>query len=110
MASLTGRVEHQCTCPICRAHRYSAVAKEHRAINRVLLALNEKSRRRFVGLLALQWGRGSVVRLNLITGLSHPTIRRGRHEVQGTERSQARDRVRQAGGGQPKAEKNSRAS
>jgi hypothetical protein len=76
-----GRVEHVCVCAICRDHPYSVTVKEHRAINRVLVTLNEKSRRRFVGLLALQWGRGSIERLSEITGLSRPNIRRGRAEV-----------------------------
>jgi hypothetical protein len=58
-------------------------------------------------LLALQWGRGSLARLGEITGLSHPTIRRGRVEVQQVERSGERGRVRKAGAGRPRAEKNS---
>lgn len=106
----TKRVDHQCTCLSCQAHSHSAAAKEHRAINRVLMALNEKSRRRFAGLLALQWGHGGVERLNQITGLSHPTIRRGRAEVQRVERRTERGRVRRAGAGQPAVEKNIPAS
>jgi len=104
------RADHKCTCLTCQAHPHSAVSKEHRAINRVLLALNEKSRRRFAGLLALQWGHGGVERLNQITGLSHPTIRRGRDEVQRVERRTERSRIRQAGAGQPAVEKNIPAS
>lgn len=104
------RIEHQCICLTCRAHPYSAVAKEHRAINRVLMMLNEKSRRRFAGLLALQWGRGGVERLHRITGLSHPTIRRGRAEVQKAEQRTAQGRIRRAGAGQPAVEKSIHAS
>lgn len=100
------RSDHKCTCPVCGGHPRCSIAKEHRAINRVLLALNEKSRRRFVGLLALQWGRGGVERLSEITGLSRPTIRRGREEVQKVERHIERSRVRQAGAGRPPVEKN----
>lgn len=101
-------VAHQCICATCREHPRSTVAREHRAINRVLITLNEKSRRRFVGLLALQWGWGSVERLWEITGLSRPTIRRGRTEVQRVERRSERDRVRQVGAGRPLVEKNIR--
>ena len=102
--------EHRCTCTICGEHPYSRAATEHRAINRVLSTLNEKSRRRFVGLLALQWGRGSVERLNEITGLSRPTIRRGRAEVQQVERAGSADRVRRPGAGRLRVEKSGRVS
>jgi len=53
------------------------MAKEHQAINRVVAGLDEKNRRRFVGVLALQWGRGGIARLIEITGLSRNTICRG---------------------------------
>ena len=49
-------IVHQCVCETCQQHPYSAMAKEHQAINRVLAGLDEKNRRRFVGLLALQLG------------------------------------------------------
>jgi hypothetical protein len=102
------RVEHACACATCRAHPYAATAKEHSAINRVLATLNEKSRRRFVGLLAQQWGRGGIERLSEITGLSRPTIRRGRAEIQQAEGSTEQNRVRRAGAGRLRVEKNSR--
>jgi hypothetical protein len=101
--------EHACTCPTCRDHPYAATAKEHAAINRVLATLNEKSRRRFVGLLALQEGRGSLECLSEITGLSCPTIRRGRAEVQRGEGAAESSRVRRSGAGRKRVEKNSRA-
>jgi len=96
---------HQCVCQTCQQHPYSAVAKEHQAINRLLAGLDEKNRRRFVGLLAFQWGRGGIQRLHEITGISHPTIRRGRTEVQRIDRLQA-GRARRAGGGRQATEKN----
>ncbi len=95
---------------MCRQHPSSAVAEHHRAINRVLTTLDEKNRRRFVGLLALQWGRGGVQRLIEITGLSRNTIVRGRTELQHPRRAPRRARVRQAGAGRKRVEKNSRAS
>lgn len=45
-------------CIACTNHPHSAIAKYHRAINRVLAPLEEQNRRRFVGLLALEWGFG----------------------------------------------------
>ena len=98
---------HQCPCPACKKAPRSAEAKEHQAINQVISLLHEKGRRQFVGLLALQWGWGGVERLSVITGLSRPTIRRGRGEVQRKERQAERERVRKRGAGRKLVEKNS---
>ena len=68
--------------------------------------LHEKGRRQFAGLLALQWERGGLEQVHGITGLSHPTIRRGRAEVQRKERQAERNRVRKAGAGRQRVEKN----
>jgi len=100
------RPEHKCRCATCRRHPRWVAAKEHRSINRLVAVLNEKSRRRFVGLLALQQGRGGIEHLSQMTGLSRPTLRRGRAEVQRVERPTERSRVRKVGGGQPPVEKN----
>lgn len=98
------KIIHQCQCSRCKRHPYGAVAKQHHAINRVLVTLNEKNRRRFVGLLALQSGRGGIQELAMITGLSRNTIRRGREEIR---RSDRLVRVRRAGAGRKTVEKNS---
>lgn len=96
---------HHCVCETCQQHPYSAVAKEHQAINRVVAGLDEKNRRRFVGLLARQWGRGGIARLIEITGISRNTICRGLAEIQRADRA-AGKRVRQPGAGRPAVEKN----
>ena len=98
---------HHCQCKSCQRAPRSAEAKEHQAINQVVSLLHEKGRRQFVGLLALQWGRGRLERLSVITGLSRPTIRRGREEVQQKERLSERNRVRKRGAGRKLVEKNS---
>jgi len=54
MAKKSRRKLHNCTCAICQRHPYSQIAKEHKAINRVLLGLDERNRRRFIGMLASQ--------------------------------------------------------
>mgnify|MGYP007030126087 CR=1 FL=1 len=97
---------HQCICHTCQQHPYSTLAKEHKAINRVVAGLDEKNRRGFVGLLALQWGRGGIARLIEITGISRNTICRGRAEVRRADRTTA-GRIRQTGGGRLAVEKNS---
>lgn len=78
-------VSSQCQCATCKKAHRNTEAKEHQAINQALSLLHEKGRRQFVGLLALQWGRGSIEQLSEITGLSRPTIRRGKNEVQRKE-------------------------
>ena len=107
MRSTKKKPVHQCQCHTCESAPRSAEAKEHQAINQVISLLHEKGRRQFVGLLAVQWGRGGLERLSLITGLSRPTIRRGRKEVQRKERQSERKRVRKRGAGRKLVEKNS---
>ena len=99
------RSVHQCTCSQCQRQPYSGTAEEHRAINRVLATLDEHNRRRFVGLLAHQWGRGGVQHLHFITGLSRMTIRRGRGELARVQRLPT-GRARHSGGGRKQVEKN----
>ena len=106
MRTTKKKLTYQCQCELCRSAPRSAEAKEHRAINQVVSLLHEKGRRQFVGLLALQWGRGSLERLSIITGLSRPTIRRGREEVQKKERQSEQNRIRKRGAGRKLVEKN----
>lgn len=103
----TQRRLHPCGCVSCSQHLDRQVAGEHKAINRVMAAFDEKARRRFAGLLALQYGRGGVQMAHLITGLSRVTVRAGREEIQRTDRS---PRIRRSGAGRPAVEKNSRRS
>ena len=110
MKNKTTRIAHHCTCPGCRADARSPTAKEHRVFNRVLRSLDEKSRRQVVGFLALHWGRGGIARVREISGLSRPTIRRVRDEVQRPDRTPEPNRVRRVGAGRPRVEKNTRNS
>lgn len=105
MPSIVKRKIHQCLCKQCRLQPYGKTAKQHQAINRVLFGLNEKNKRRCVGLLANQRGRGGISQLAEITGLSRVTIARGRSELEhpGTVRSAG---IRRAGAGRLLVEKN----
>ncbi len=96
---------HRCTCATCQQHPYSQVAVQHKAINRVLANLDEKTRRRFAGLLALQFGRRPILLVAQITGLSRMTIYRGLHEIERSD-PKARSRVRTPGAGRLTVEKN----
>jgi len=100
---------HVCTCSDCRRHPRSPIAKLHVGINRVAATMDEKSRRRFVGLLATQQGWGGVRQMSRITGLSRTTILRGQHEIERTTRSR-RQQIRRRGGGRQRVEKNNRTS
>jgi len=94
---------HKCTCATCQRQPHSKIAKEHKAINRVLLGLDERNRRRFIGMLASQ--RGTVSELSQITGLSRTTIYRGQQEVDHPRRNPASG-IRRRGGGRMSVEKN----
>ena len=76
------RAIHACECLICQRQPHSPTAHEHRAINRLLAATDERSRRLFVGFLARQHGYGGIALFAQITGLDRNTIARGQRELQ----------------------------
>ena len=94
---------HICKCVACQRHPYGKIAKEHKAINRVLAGLDERNKRRFVGLLASQ--KENISLLAEITGLSRNTIYRGQSEVEYPSQNPISG-VRCAGGGRIPVEKN----
>jgi hypothetical protein len=94
------RAIRPCLCAQCQSRLLADVARDHEAINRVLASLDERRRRLFAGLLALRQGRGGIVAVAQITGLSRTTIRRGIGELQSGV-GRAADRVRRPGGGRP---------
>lgn len=104
MPKKSKRTLYNCRCEICKLHPYSQDAKEHRAINRVLLGLDERNKRRFVGVLAGQ--RRNILQLSQITGLSRNTIYRGKNEVEHPGQNPALG-TRCTGGGRMLVEKNS---
>ena len=109
MPKKTYRTLHHCTCENCELHPSNKIAKQHQAINRVLSGLNERNKRRFIGVLAIQWGRGGVLQLSQITGLSRNTIDRGRNEVEHPSENPTSG-IRRPGAGHPPVEKNSQGS
>jgi uncharacterized protein YerC len=107
MRNKTKRRIHHCTCESCQLHLYGKTAKQHQAINRVLLELNERNKRRFVGVLANQRGRGGTTQLAEITGLSRTTIARGRREIEHSNKNLS-SVIRRSGAGRARVEKNNR--
>jgi hypothetical protein len=108
MKKKTKRKIHRCTCESCVKHPYGKTAKQHQAINRVLLELNERNRRRFVGVLANEQGHGGTSQLAEITGLSRTTIIRGRKEIEHSNKKLSTG-IRRTGAGRVLVEKNNRA-
>ena len=100
-------VDQSCACSECLRYPLSETAKLHASINHVLATLDEKHRRRFVGLLATQYGYGGVQYFARVTGLSRPTILRGQREISASE-SLSTTRIRALGGGAHSIEKKSR--
>ena len=99
---------HACECPTCRQHPNGQVAREHRALNRLIAASDERTRRLLAGFLARQHGKGGITLLARITGLDRNTIARGRRELRQPERSSGR--IRRPGGGRPHVEKKAQGS
>jgi len=104
MADQKRKRVYRCCCQECKSRCNEEVLDYHRSINRVMVELDERSRRLFAGLLAKQIGRGGLQRVSEITGLSRVTIRRGVRECEKTEPSDF-DRIRRAGGGRKLIEK-----
>ena len=104
MADKMRKRVRRCDCRECRSFSDRELVAYHRAINRVMAELDERSRRLFAGILARQRGHGGIQQVAEITGLSHVTIRRGLRE---SELGQARssERVRRPGGGRKSVEK-----
>jgi hypothetical protein len=97
------RLVHVCECPTCRRHPKGRVAREHRALNRLIAASDERTRRLLAGFLARQHGKGGIVLLARITGLDRGTVARGRCELRQPFRSSGR--IRQPGAGGLRIEK-----
>ena len=95
---------YTCPCAFCRRRPVSQTALDHRAINRVLAALDERQRRLFAGLLAQRRGHGGILIVAKITGLSRTIIRRGLDELR-TGVGLAENRIRQKGGGRKRVKK-----
>ena len=97
------RFVHACACSVCRQHPNGQVAREHRALNRLIAASDERTRRLLAGFLARQQGPGGITLLARITGLARNTIARGRRELRQPFRSSGR--VRRPGAGGQRVEK-----
>jgi hypothetical protein len=92
------RLVHACECPTCRQHPKGRIAREHRTLNRLIAASDERTRRLLAGFRARQHGRGGITLLARITGLDRDTVARGRRELRQPFRWPRRIRLPGAGG------------
>jgi hypothetical protein len=97
------RLVHACECSTCQQHPKGRVAREHRTLNRLLAASDERTRRLLAGFLARQHGPGGIVLLARISGLNRDTVARGQYELRQPFRSSGR--IRQPGAGGQRVEK-----
>jgi hypothetical protein len=101
---MADRKVHRCRCRECRCRTNPEIWEYHRSINRVMLELDERSRRLFAGILARRGERGGIERVVEITGLSRMTIRRGLRECEDAQPTHG-GRIRLPGGGRKLVEK-----
>ncbi len=99
---------HKCGCSECVERPNGETALLHTSINRLVVELDEKHRRQFVGLLASQLGHGGIEYVSKITGLHRQTIARGKREIEQAHVALA-GRIRDRGGGRHKVGKKSQA-
>jgi hypothetical protein len=97
------RMVHDCGCSRCRQYPKGRVARMHRALNRLIAASDERTRRLLTGFLARQHGRGGISLMERITGIDRNTIARGQRELRQPFRSSGR--IRRLGAGAPRIEK-----
>ena len=97
------RALHHCCCPDCCREPDGTVAREHRAINRIIACSDERRRRLGAGFLARLYGHGGITLLARITGLDRNTIARGRRELDQAD-TLPPGRVRRPGGGPKRLE------
>ena len=92
-------------CPNCQAASDHPDGQLHHQMNVLMSRLDEQQRRWYVALESQRVGHGGDKLLSQITGLDVETIRRGRRELAADLVDRPVDRVRQPGGGRPRAEK-----
>lgn len=99
------QIIHQCQCWECQEGN-ETTRSYHAQLNLLMSRLNEQQRRWMAALEAKRLGHGGTQRLSEITGLDINTIRRGRRELDAGLTNRPAERVRVAGGGRKRIEKN----
>ena len=99
-----------CGCLACRGSADHPDKAVHRRIHLLVSRLDENQRRWFVAAEAMRIGHGGDPLLSQVTGMNVETLRRGRHELEGSLVDCPEERVRRVGGGWPRIEQRIRRS
>ena len=98
---------HECECEGCQRGEDGQQKRQHQEINLLMSRLDEQQRRWYAAVESDKIGFGGDVQVSRITGLNVETIRRGRREMGEQLANRPVERIRVAGGGRPRVEKNS---
>lgn len=104
---MTQKPVHQCECEICQRGEDTAQKADHQRMNLLMSRLDEQQRRWYAAVESAKIGFGGDAQVSRITGLNVETIRRGRRELAKQLVTRPTARIRLAGGGRPRVEKNS---
>lgn len=104
---MTQKPVHQCECEACQRGEDTGQKAAHQRMNLLMSRLDEQQRRWYAAVESAKIGFGGDVQVSRITGLNVETIRRGRREMAEQLASRPSTRIRLAGGGRPRVEKNS---
>ena len=102
---MRSRAIHQCQCQECQEGN-EAIRQHHEQLNLLMSRLDEQQRRWMAALEAKRLGHGGTQKLSDIVGLDINTIRRGRRELDEELANRPIERIRVAGGGRKRVEKN----
>lgn len=97
---------HRCECDICKQPGHHPDKEWHQRRNVFFSRLDEQQKRWYAALEAERLGHGGQTLVSQITGLSIPTIQRGREEMSTNLAERPEDRIRVPGGGRKPVEKN----
>ena len=101
---------HQCECEVCKQPDDHPEKEQHHRMTVFFSRLDEQQKRWYAALEAERLGHGGQKLVSQITGLSIPTIQRGRKEMNKDRVERPMDRIRIPSGGRKAVEKNSLAS
>jgi hypothetical protein len=94
----------QCHCPHCQSEPDHPDKRYHRELRAFLATLSQEQRRLYAAVESNRLGRGGVSRVAEITGVSGPTVARGRRQLAGLLRGEPQAGERKPIPGRPRTE------